>query len=56
MSPAAPPISAPTDDRSGRIESAEISADLITFNQEATIGLSIPVEGAIERSTGIVTR
>ena len=46
----------PTGDLSGRIESAEISADLIMYNQETNVGLSIPVEGAIERSKGIVTR
>jgi len=30
------------------------SADLITYNQAATVGLSIPVEGAIQRSTGFL--
>jgi hypothetical protein len=33
-----------------------IAADLMTYNQEPKVGLSIPVEGAIERSTGIITR
>jgi hypothetical protein len=56
MSPAAPPIPVPTGDQSGRIESAEIAADLNTYNQESNVGLSIPVEGAIERSKGIITR
>jgi hypothetical protein len=56
MSPAAPPIPLPTGDRSGRIESAEIAADLLTYNQEVNVGLSIPVEGAIERAKGIITR
>jgi hypothetical protein len=56
MSPSAPPIRLPTGDRFGRIESAEIAADLLTYNQEVNVGLSIPVEGAIERATGIITR
>ncbi len=56
MSPAGPPIPVPTGDQSGRIESAEIAADLITYNQEVNVGLSLPVEGAIERSKGIITR
>jgi hypothetical protein len=56
MSPAAPPIPVPTGDASGRIESADITADLITYNQEVNVGLSIFPEGAIERSKGIITR
>jgi hypothetical protein len=56
MSPSAPPIPLPTGDRSGRIESVEIAADLLTYNQEVNVGLSIPVEGAIERAKGIITR
>lgn len=56
MPPAAPPIPLPTGDRSGRIESAEIAADLLTYNQEVNVGLSLPVEGAIERAQGIITR
>ena len=56
MSPSAPPIPLPTGDRSGRIESAEIAADLLTYNQEVNVGLSIPVEGAIERAKGLITR
>jgi len=56
MPPTAPPIPVPTGARSGRIESADVAADLTTYNQEANVGLSIPVEGAIERSKGIITR
>jgi hypothetical protein len=55
-SPAGPTVPVPTGDASGRIESAEIAADLVTYNQGANIGLSIPVEGAIERSKDILTR
>jgi hypothetical protein len=54
--PAASPIPVPAGDRAGRIESAETAADLLTYNQEANVGFSIPVEGAIEREKGIVTR
>lgn len=54
--PATPPVPSPTGDRSGRIESPEIAADLITYNQGANIGFSIPVEGAIERTKDITTR
>src|SRR6185295_5854074 len=56
MSPAGPPIPVPTGAQSGRIESAEVAADLMTYNQEVNVGLSIPVEGAIERAKGIITR
>ena len=50
------PVPLPTGDVSGRIESLETAADLITYNQTVNVGLSIPVEGAIQRSTGIITR
>ena len=56
MPPATPQIPVPTGDRSGRIGNAETAADLITYNQQPRVGLSIPVEGAIERSTDIITR
>ena len=56
VSPSTPPTPLPNGDRSGRIESAEVTADLITYNQEVIVGLSIPVEGAIERAKGIITR
>jgi hypothetical protein len=52
-SPTAP---VPAGASSGRIDSLEVAADLITFNQAANIGFSIPVEGAIERSPGLITR
>jgi hypothetical protein len=56
LPPAAPPIPVPTGDRSGRIESADVAADLITYNQAVNVGLSLPVEGAIERMKDIITR
>ena len=49
-----PPVS--TAALSGRIESLDVAADLITYNQAVNVGLSIPVEGAIERSPGVITR
>jgi hypothetical protein len=55
-SPAGPAVPVPTGDVSGRIESAEVATDLVTYNQGANIGFSIPVEGAIERSKDILTR
>jgi hypothetical protein len=51
-----PPVPLPTGDVSGRIESLDTAADLITYNQAVNVGLSIPVEGAIQRSSGIITR
>jgi len=51
-----PPVPRPTGDVSGRIESLGTVADLITYNEAENVGLSIPVEGRIERSTGIITR
>src|SRR5437660_4017205 len=39
------PIPSPTGERSGRIESLDTVADLLTYNQAANVGLSIPVEG-----------
>jgi hypothetical protein len=50
------PVPRPTGELSGRIESLATVSDLITYNQAESVGLSIPVEGRIERSTGIVTR
>jgi hypothetical protein len=50
------PVPLPTGDVSGRIENLDTVADLITYNQAVNVGLSIPVEGAIQRSTGIITR
>jgi len=51
-----PPAPVPTGATSGRIDNLDVAADLVTYNQAANIGLSIPVEGAIERSPGIITR
>ena len=50
------PIPVPTGDLSGRIDNLDTAADLITYNQAANVGLSIPVEGVIERQQGIITR
>ena len=50
------PVPLPTGDASGRIENLDTAADLITYNQAANVGLSIPVEGVIQRSQGIITR
>ena len=46
------PIPLPNGNVSGRIESLDTAADLITYNQAENVGLSIPVEGVIQRSTG----
>src|SRR5262245_12022253 len=51
-----PATPVPTGDQSGRIDSLDTAADLITYNQAANVGLSIPVEGPIQRATGIITR
>jgi hypothetical protein len=51
-----PPVPLPSGDVSGRIENLDTAADLITYNQAANVGLSIPVEGAIQRASGIITR
>jgi len=51
-----PPAPVPTGALSGRIDNLDVAADLVTYNQAANIGFSIPVEGAIERSPGIITR
>ena len=50
------PAPLPTGATSGRIENLETVADLITYNQAANVGLSTPVEGAIQRTQGIITR
>jgi hypothetical protein len=52
----APGVPVPTGDQSGRIDSLDTAADLITYNQATNVGLSIPVEGPIQRATGIITR
>jgi hypothetical protein len=51
-----PPVPMPTGAVSGRIDNSETAADLVTYNQAANVGLSIPVEGAIQRASGIITR
>jgi hypothetical protein len=51
-----PPVPTPSGAVSGRIDNLDTVADLVTYNQAANVGLSIPVEGAIQRTTGIITR
>ena len=53
---ASPPVPMPTGEVSGRIENLDTVADLLAYNQAANVGLSIPVEGAIQRAQGIITR
>jgi hypothetical protein len=50
------PIPLPAGDTAGRIGDLDTAADLITYNQAANVGLSVPVEGAIQRASGIITR
>src|SRR5262245_13930780 len=45
-----------TGDWSGRIDDPDTVSDLLTYNQGGSVGFSIPVEGAIQRSKGIITR
>ncbi len=51
-----PPPPVPAGTLSGRIENPDTAADLITYNQSVRVGLSVPVEGPIERATGLITR
>ncbi len=51
-----PPIPAPTGDSSGRIDNPDAAADLITYNQSVNVGLSVPVEGPIQRLQDSITR
>jgi hypothetical protein len=51
-----PPIPVPTGDSSGRIDSPDTAADLITYNQSANVGISVPVEGLIQRLQDSITR
>jgi len=51
-----PPAPIPNGDLSGRIDNLATVADLITYNQAESVGLSVPVEGPIQRATGIITR
>jgi predicted Zn-dependent protease len=50
------PVPLPNGDVSGRIESLDTVGDLITYNQAVNVGFSTPVEGVIQRATGIITR
>jgi hypothetical protein len=49
-------IAAAGSRESGRIENLETVADLIKYNQDHHPGFSIPGEGHIQRSTGIISR
>ena len=51
-----PPIPVPTGDSSGRIDNLDTVADLITYNQSVNVGLSVPVEGPIQRLQDSITR
>lgn len=53
---AAPAFPVASDTVSGRIENRETVADLIAYNQNNHVGLSIPGEGRIQRSMGIISR
>ena len=57
-SPISPsPAPATTDSAvSGRINDPAVVADVIAFNQDRSVGLSLPVEGPIQRLTGVITR
>ena len=50
------PVPLPGAETSGRIGDLSTAADIIMYNQSVNVGLSIPVEGAIERRQGIITR
>jgi hypothetical protein len=47
---------APTDNSTGRIGNPGTAADLITYNQSVNVGLSVPVEGVIQRLQDSITR
>ena len=51
-----PPIPVPTRDASGRIDNPQTAADLVTYNQSVNVGISVPVEGLIQRSQDSITR
>jgi hypothetical protein len=51
-----PPAPVPTGDSSGRIDNRDTAADLITYNQSVNVGLSVPVEGPIQRLQDSITR
>ena len=50
------PIPVPTGDSSGRIDNPDTAADLITYNQSVNVGISVPVEGLIQRLQDSITR
>jgi hypothetical protein len=50
------PVLRPAGEMSGQIDDVETVGDLLAYNQAATVGFSIPVEGAVQRSKGIITR
>ena len=51
-----PPIPVPTGGSSGRIDNPDTAADLITYNQTVNVGISVPVEGPIQRLQDSITR
>ena len=51
-----PPVPVPTGDSSGRIGNLDTAADLMTYNQSVNVGLSVPVEGPIQRMQDSITR
>jgi hypothetical protein len=52
----APAVPVPTGESSGRIENPATAADLITYNQSVNVGISVPVEGLIQRLQDSITR
>jgi len=51
-----PSVPVPTGDSSGRIGNLDTAADLMTYNQSVNVGLSVPVEGPIQRMQDSITR
>lgn len=51
-----PPIPVPAGDSSGRIDNPDTAADLIRYNQSVNVGISVPVEGLIQRLQDSITR
>lgn len=51
-----PPIPVPPAASSGRIGNPDTAADLVTYNQSVNVGLSVPVEGPIQRLQDSITR
>jgi hypothetical protein len=50
------PASIPPGGTFGHIDDPDTVADLLTYNQGGSVGFSVPVEGAVQRSKGIITR